>query len=110
MVDKKGIKETQELLSFILEIIKSLNKSLSGGFSIFDTVNFVTPALLAPDAMKNITEVPAELKDLDEQELQQLADIVLKQFESLDSKKEAIIKKSIVVAIKIVDLYLTIKE
>jgi hypothetical protein len=107
---RKGIKETEELLSFILEIIRSINTSISDGITIFDTANFVKPALLASSAIKNITEVPSELKDLDENELKQLADVVLKQFENLDSKKEQIIKKSLDVIIKLVDLYLTIKE
>lgn len=107
---KKSIKETEELISFVLELIKSIHASLSDGISILDTANFIKPAMLASAAIKNITEVPSELRNLDETELQQLADMVLKQFDNLDSKKELIIKKTLTVIIKIVDLYIALKE
>lgn len=109
--EKLDIKETEELLSFVLELVKSLNKSLSDGLSIFDTANFITPALLANEAIKGITNIPLELRNLDVNEIQELSDLVIKLFgDSIDDKKEAILKKSLDVAIRIVDLYLTIQK
>jgi hypothetical protein len=108
---KLDIAETKELLSFVLELVKAITKSLSGGISIFDTTNFITPALLASNAIKGITKVPTELRNLDVNEIQELSDLVIKLFgDSIDDKKEMILKKSMDVAIRIIDLYLAVKS
>lgn len=64
-----GIKETKEMLGFVLSIGNGLGLSLEDGeMTITDLTEFVAPLLEAADAFSNAVDIPAELADLSEEE------------------------------------------
>jgi len=73
-MESKGIKETEELA---LELVAFANASVEamadGKLSLSDLPKFVGPLTGLPGALSGITEVPAEMADLDSAEFKELA-------------------------------------
>lgn len=68
-----GIKETKEMLGFVLSIGNALGASLQDGeVSIGDLAEFVSPLLEIGDAFSEASSVPSELADLTEEEREEL--------------------------------------
>lgn len=69
-----GIKETRELIQFAVSMVEAGRVSLGDGEFNFpgDLVNFVDPVTKMPAAFSGITNVPNELFDLDDEEIDEL--------------------------------------
>lgn len=93
MEERKGIKESKELLKAVMIIAKVLVERLKDGFQYDDV-----PLLLSDlgmnteirDALAGVKEVPHEMKDLDASEVMQLVMVVMSElpevFQQLKSK------------------------
>jgi hypothetical protein len=70
---KMGIKETKEIIGFILKIANAFGLSLEDGkISLGDLTNFMEPVLEASDAIANADQIPLEICDLDAEERTEL--------------------------------------
>ena len=107
----KGIKETSELLRFGLNLATGCVKSLADGKITFtDSIHFKDAILNVTDAFDGISEVPAELKDMDAAEAEELKRIAIEEF-AIDSEKvEEIVKGAIAIAIDLIKLVTGIKK
>jgi len=78
----KGIKETKQLLGFILSLSNAIGSSLEDGkFSAKDLLNFFDSMRMAADALEGIGDVGGELSDLDEKEQQELLNYAVNKFD-----------------------------
>ena len=73
-MEKRGIKETMELVDAIDSLIVALDVANDDGkISLSDLPSFAPVALKFLDAVRGISEIPTELKDLDGEEAQIIA-------------------------------------
>ena len=69
----EGIKETKEVLKFVLSFIKALKLTYEDGdFDWYDAKNFIEPIKNLGDAIDNIDEVLPEITHIDEEEYEEL--------------------------------------
>lgn len=104
-----GVRETKEMVHFIIELVKALEKSVEDGVSILDAIKFLAPVIAATEAFKDIKEIPEELRNLDGAKAQEICDLISNDFDKTD-KTDQIILKALEVAIKLFDLYLYVKK
>jgi len=68
-----GIKETKELVKFIVRLAEALDKSMvDKKIDFMDAGNLISALMASVEAFNGINEVPKELGDLDEFEIQDL--------------------------------------
>lgn len=100
-----NIKETQELLGFVIAIGNAAGKSAEDGRVGFDDLmHFFDAYRKASPAFAGISGVPAELKDLDAAEAQALKDYVEEEFDIPQDVVEAVVERGISIAIDMVRL------
>ena len=102
-----GITALQGMVQFVIGLAQAIEKSISEGISILDAANFITPALLASQAFKDINNIPSELKNLTSDEAQQLYTQVA---QNLTGKPQEYVQIAADIVVKIYDLYLLIKN
>jgi len=103
------IKATKEMVHFIIELIKAIEKSIADGLSVMDAIKFIAPAIAATEAFKDLKEIPEELKNLDATKAQEICDLISNDFDKSDTTDQIIVK-ALEVAIKLFDLYLYVKK
>lgn len=105
-----GIKESKELVKFVTELVKAIDKSLEDGeFALSDIVNFYQALTAASSGLSGIQEIPAELKDLQPEEVHELCEYVKNEFQLRNHKHEQIVESALEIGVKIYDLILLIK-
>lgn len=91
-----GIKETKELLYFVIEFGNALGKSLEDGkISVLELGNFIGSLGAVAPAFEGIGNLPTELADLDEAEKQELVEMVEARFDIPQDGVEAVIEKGL---------------
>lgn len=79
-VEKKGIKETKELFKGLASVAKTAKDVAADGKVDFSDLKHVVKlaenSASIVEAVKDIKEVPAEVKDLDKEELLELIGII----------------------------------
>lgn len=86
-----GIKETKELLDFVLSFTQAMQLSLDDGeLSWSDTMKFIEPLRKLGPALDDIDDVVAELRDMDEIEFMELVNHVQEHFGIEDQVEEKI--------------------
>ena len=88
MEKKYKIKETKELLKLIITSTK-LVMSAKSGFKAGQVALFAASIPQVMKAFGGITDVPNELKDLDEAETAELKDMIVKEFPGTTAAKSA---------------------
>lgn len=103
-----GIEETKDVVAAGVALANSIIAALEDGkISLADIPVFFNPVLKLPAALSGIDKVPAELGDIDAEELNELKAIVKDQLSVSDEKAAEIIDASIAV---LYDIYLLIKK
>jgi len=70
---EKGIKESKELVVFISKLINGIIKSAEDKeFSFSDVQHFVPAGKDLTKSLEGLSDIPAELKDLDSDEIEEL--------------------------------------
>ena len=100
---------TKELIQFVVELVKAIEQSIADGVSALDAVNFIKPVLLAIDTFKDVDKIPAELKNLTEEQVRELYGIVEASLDDT-SKPQQVIEKSLEIGVKLFELYKMIKS
>ena len=96
-----GIKELKD----VVKAAVSIGEALADGIQIGD----LAALLDLPAAIDGISEVPAELEDLDPTERQELNDFIKSEFDIPDDELEAFIEDAITWAFATYELYLKFK-
>jgi len=91
-----GIKETKDVLACIISLANGMGKSLEDGkLSMTDIGYFLDMFMGIPAAIENISEVPEEIKDLSEEELRELKEMVVDEFDIPQDEAEEIIETAL---------------
>jgi len=101
MSEKVGIEELKDVLAFGIDV----GEALSDGIGIED----ISALFGLPEAIAGISNVPAEIADLDEAERKELKEYVSTEFDIPDDKLEAVIEQSISVVVDLYNLYTLFK-
>ena len=103
------IKETKELVTFVLKLAKLATNHAPGKVSIDVAVGFMSVMMSSYGALNGISVMSAELLDLSPEEVAELVALVDAEF-GLTGKTEAIAEASIEIGISIFNLVKMIKE
>lgn len=103
-----GIKELSEVILLCASFIYALSRArgVDGRFHWRDSLKFLGSIKRIPDAVNGIDQVPLELKDLDEQELEELHKLIDDNFNLRDENKEAKIKELLDGAFKVLAIFI----
>ena len=107
-----GIKETKEALVFGLEVGAGVFAALKddGKVTVGDALVF-TPAMVSlPAALDGADQIPAELKDLDENELMEIKDLVLGKLPTVGDKWYTVAAESINMGISAMKIFSAFKS
>lgn len=93
-----GIKETKEVLRFVLSFVQALKTTYEDGeFDWYDAKNFIEPIKNLGDAIDNIDEVLPEITDIDEEEYEELLQWMKEEFpEIIDEEIEYVLDEALV--------------
>lgn len=100
-----AIKETKELLQLVFGLVKAVESSMADGkLGLDDAGELLKLFPLVGPALENVSEVPKELKDLDEAEAAELLSWAKAQFDLVDDALESKIEKGLAIAYAIADI------
>lgn len=109
--EKLGIDETKHLINFIISLGIAVERALADGKIRFDDMaHFMGAFMSAGEAFKDIKKMPAELKDLDNEELEHLQNYVRERFDLENDRIEALVESAIGLGIQIYQLVMEIRN
>jgi hypothetical protein len=99
------IKDTKELVKFVIELVNAIDTSLEDGkFSLTDVAQFLKPMLSAPNAFNDIKNVSLEIKDLSEVEKVELKEYMKNELKIKSEKIEMVVEHSFSIALELATL------
>lgn len=107
-----GIEETIDLVDSLVKLANAVKVSMADGkFSALDAFNFTGAVVSLPSALTGLNMVPAELSNLDDEEIQTIVNVVRDTLEyATDETIQLIIQKALVVGLGIKDIVELIKD
>ena len=107
-----GIQETKEVLLFGLSIAGDTVEAFAddGKIDLTDIPKYTDSLMALPAALVGITEVPAELKDLDEAEFLELKEVVFTHFPDVGDKWIRIAKAAISIGMNVITIINELKK
>jgi hypothetical protein len=104
-VTSYGLKETKEVLKFVIELGLAVDKSLvDKKIGLDDAMNFYSAVLAAGDAFDSISLVVKELADLDAAEKAELISYVENELDLISDRTEEVIEKALSIALNIYEV------
>jgi len=104
-----GIKETEELVTFVVSLANALHSAMEDGMSWEDSFKLLPVLTKLPKAVEGYEQIPQELIDLDDQEL----DTLLADIDKLDfvqQNKIAILNQALMTGADLVKLVALIRD
>ncbi len=100
-----GIKETKELVTCILDFMEGIAVSLDndGEITWTDAINFVSALKSMPRAFDGISEIPTEVGDLTENEVKELVEYVMEEFDIPQDQVENMIERALGIGFAVYD-------
>lgn len=96
------IKETKELVSFLLAVHQAYQLSNADGKIDFkDLPHIYNPLMKSIQAFNGLDKIPAELKDLDDEERKELVELFKADFDLADDVLEQKIEEGFAVALQL---------
>lgn len=106
-----GIKETKELLKFVLGLGNAAGSAAADKkVDMSDLSALMIPLMSAGEAFAGIGEVPSELKDLTSEECAELLAYCKQEFNIPQDKAEAVVEAALVVLAEIGNLIVALKK
>lgn len=100
-----GIQNIKEAVLFVCKFVEGLVKTLEDGkFKIHEVMHFAGAARVAPAAIGDLKEIPAEYADMDAAEKVELHAYIKAEFDLPDDKIEAFVEKAIKLGHDLADL------
>jgi len=111
IISKYGIKETSDIIIAVASIIYAFSISFDGkGFKWKAFLKFIYSFRHIPNAIKGIGNVPEELKDLQQEEVDQLMALIEKHFRLSNKYTEAIIEELLAISLAVVRFIVKLVE
>lgn len=105
-----GITETKQVIDFAKALVKAIVSAQSdGSVNLLDLSKLLALVPLAGPAFLGINQVPAELKDLDQAEAQELVAYVMADLGVSDGRAKEIVESALKFALSGYELYLKIQ-
>lgn len=96
------IDNLKELVSLVFEMGEAISESLEDGkISIMDAPHFVGIFKKIGPALEGIDEIPAELADIDDAELDELIDFISEEFDIDNEELEAKVEEGLELGLKL---------
>ena len=106
-----GVKDLKELVLFVCKLANGFVKSMQDGkFNLLELVNFVPAVTALPAAIDNIDEVPAQLKDMDDAEREEIIQAVKDELDFEDEDIEEFVEDAFAVVLPLLYLILRAKD
>lgn len=106
-----GIQELKEMLKFMIDLSMAVDKAdADGKFDLADVAFLIGALGSATPAFQGISQVPAEIADMDQAELQELYDYIEAEMHLGHEKTKEHVLKGLAAVKTLVELYLTIKS
>lgn len=106
-MEKLGIKETKDLVRFGLSLGKGIQEAMEDGkIDLLDAMKFLPVLKDLKPAIEGAKEIPAELKDMDDEERAELLDFFQKEFDLEDDELELKVEAGLQVALSLLQLAL----
>lgn len=100
--NKLGIKETKEVLKFVIEFGEAIDKGLADGkLNALDIGLVINPLMQLGPALEGLGQVDDELKDLSAEELAELKAYVETELDISNDKVEMMIEEGLGMAVKL---------
>lgn len=105
------IKNTLDVIDFGMAIGNGVAKSLKddGKVTVGDLPNFMPAVMLLPATIEGISDIPAELKELNESELGQIRDHIVTQLPEVGEKWLVVATESFSIAVSVYKIYNAVK-
>lgn len=96
----EGIKETKEVLDFVVSLAGALASGLEDGkLELVDALGFLPALTKAPAAFGDVSKVPAEFKDMSDEERQALLAYAKAELDFSDDELEQKVELGLQVAL-----------
>ena len=106
-----GVKETKEMLMFIIAMAEAVDKSdADGKFSLEDAGHLIAALPMAMAAFSGVSAMPKELADMDAVERAELVKMIDVELQLGHAKTEMAVKKGIGVMMELYGLYELVKK
>jgi len=106
-----GIKETKELSKFVIRLVEALDKSMADSkIDFLDASYFISAMMSSAEAFNGINEIPSEIGDLDEFEIQDLYAYAKSELQLHNENLEEIIEASLEIGLKVLSLRQLMKK
>ncbi len=103
--EKFGIKETKEVVVFVVALVQGVADSLADGkLNIFDLFKFFKALRLLGPAVKDFTKIKDEIMDLSDVEKVELCDAIAKEFNMENKVVEGFIEQALQAIVYMIDL------
>lgn len=108
---KTGIDETKDLLAFAIATAEAVIASVADGRIGFeDAFRMIAPLQRAQAALVGSTSIPAELAELDAEEVVALKTYVLAEFDIANDRVEGIIEDALMIGLAFARLFSKVKN
>lgn len=94
MSEKVGIKELRELTDWVFDISDAIIASIEddGKVTLADAPRFIQPLIKAPSALGGINQIPQEIANISDEDMDALITLVKDRFKITDKKLEGYIE------------------
>lgn len=111
MANNVGIENLKNGVSVIIKLGEAADTSLADGkFQVSELFNFLQPLMQVPGIIENKDKVLAELKNLDDAEMQQISATVKSELQLSNPNTEKIVEAAVDTLIQLARLSAVIKE
>jgi hypothetical protein len=105
-----GMKETKEMVDFIIELAHAMDKSMADGkIGIEDLGHFISAMTLAGPAFADMGKIPSEMQTMTEQQSQDLIAHVKRRLTLSNAKVEQISELAVEIGLKVYQLMCLMK-
>jgi len=102
MEEKLGVKELKELLKFVIEFGESIDLAMADKkFEVSELGLLIAPLMQVGPAFEGFDKLGAEIKDLEESEMIELAAFVREEFDLQNDKIEEVIEVALDLGVRI---------
>ena len=100
-----GLKEIKEMLEFVFALGGAIDKALADGkLDYMDTIHIVPALMKMGPAIENVKDIPKELKDLSDAEIEELKTWIADNFDIANDEIESYIEIGLNVVLSIYSL------
>ena len=93
------MKETKDVVSFVVSLGNALGKSLDDGtIDLADSVNLLGPIMALPDAADGFSKVAGEIQAMSAEQRGEIVEMIKRDFDIPQDSVEALVEKAISIA------------